>query len=351
MTAARWWWCTAPAPAAIAVACVHGSAEELSALVQQLTGAAVPQPGQVVWRSMLTHAGHEPPFDDGVLARVDHSSLLIMPHGGARIRALLAQTLERCGAWCAPQDAASVQAIYPEAADQLEALALHQLAFAASPCAVELLLAQPARWRAARAGAETRTGPAAPTSPGARDAALNRLIVPARVVVTGAANAGKSTLMNTLAGRAVAVAHDQPGTTRDAVAVRLNLEGIVVDWFDTPGVRTHADDVEAHASALAATMLQSADLVVLLSAPGLGWHSLSITGCAAPTLKVLNKCDTPQAATCDERADAALEVSAARGDGLSTLVQHVKETLIPRAYLDSTEPWWFSSHLLNLSTP
>jgi small GTP-binding protein len=351
MTAARWWWCTVPAPAAIAVACVHGSAEELSALAHALTGADVPDLGHVAWRRLHSRAGSEPPFDDGVLARVDQRTLLIMPHGGAQIRALLVQALERCGVFSAPADAANVQAIYPEAADQLEALVLHTLAYAASPCAVELLLAQPARWRAALAGVETRVGPAAPTFVGARDAALNRLIVPARVVVTGAANAGKSTLMNTLAGRAVAVAHDQPGTTRDAVAVRLNLDGIVVDWFDTPGVRTHTDDVEADAAALATTMLQSADLVVLLSAPGLGWHSLTNTGCSAPTLKVLNKCDTTQANTCAERADAALEISAARGDGLSTLVQQVKEMLIPRAYLDSTEPWWFSSHLINLSTP
>ena len=90
--------------------------------------------------------------------------------------------------------------------------------------------------------------------PSPRDLRLRRLITPARVVVTGPTNAGKSTLLNALAGRAVAIAHHTPGTTRDAVAARIDLAGLVVDWFDTPGVRPDMDPIERAAAELAQRM-------------------------------------------------------------------------------------------------
>ena len=103
-----------------------------------------------------------------------------------------------------------------------------------------------------------------------------RLVVPARVVVTGPANAGKSTLLNALAGRTVAIAHATAGTTRDAVAARIDLAGVVADVFDTPGVRPGMDEVERAAARLAERALAAADLVVEMTAPGLGWAVLAV---------------------------------------------------------------------------
>jgi hypothetical protein len=373
MSNARWWWCTAPTPGAIAVACIEGTAAELDSLARTLTGADAPGSGGIAWRRFGD-------FDDGVLARPSARTMLVMPHGGARIRTMLARALEsagaragaevcvgasaRTGAGAHARAIAHARATYPEATSDVEALALATMAHAASPRAVDLLLAQAERWQKFPRASRSSD----------RSAQLARLIHPARVVVTGAANAGKSTLMNALAGRAVAVAHDQPGTTRDAVAVRLNLDGVAVDWFDTAGVRAeadagHAHAAEAHAARLAQHLLAHADLVVQLSAPGLGWHALpgarsrlredghadseshadsgSHPDDAAPCIRVLNKCDAPEFAVCAERACSPIAVSALRGDGLADLVHRVRTILVPDSAMNDPSPWCFHEALGN----
>jgi tRNA modification GTPase len=61
----------------------------------------------------------------------------------------------------------------------------------------------------------------------------------------GPPNAGKSSLINALAGRDVAIVSDMPGTTRDVVEARLNLGGYLIAVADTAGVRATADVIEA----------------------------------------------------------------------------------------------------------
>jgi tRNA modification GTPase len=181
--------------------------------------------------------------------------------------------------------------------------------------------------------------------PDARDLRLRRLVDPPRVCVTGPANAGKSTLLNALAGREVAIAHAAPGTTRDAVAARLDLAGLVVDWFDTPGVRDGMDAVERAAAAIAERALAHADLVVELTAPGLGWHVLGGArggSSGAVRLRVLNQRDRAEAAACAELASAELAVSARTGDGLEALVARVRDLLVPPGDLADPRPWRFA---------
>ncbi len=318
----QWWWSTAPRAGAIAVAHLRGGAQDVDRVLAALTEAPAPGVGAVVWRRFGA-------VDDGVVARLDQSHALVMPHGGVRIRALLDERMRALGAATGEAEAS---AQFPEARDAFEAAMLATLARAASPMAVDLLAAQPARWRAAGAHAD------------ARDLRLRRLITPPRVVVTGPANAGKSTLLNLLAGRTVALAHDAPGTTRDAVAARIDLAGLVVDWFDTPGVRDHADAIERAAAQLALRALRSADLVIQLTAPGMGWHALDADTAAAP-LRVMNKCDTAAAAQCDEARNAALHISAATGAGIETLVARVRDALVPPADIASAHPWRFADGL------
>ena len=307
-------WLTANAPGAVAVLHLCGAAAQLDAVLAALTSRAAPQPGHVVW---CTFAG----LDDGLLVRQSPTDAWLTPHAGTRLRTQLTAAL--CAAGAHPAADAPPTAAFPEARDAVEAAALHALATAASPRAVDLLLAQPERWRAAL------------TADGALDipAPLSHLLHPPRVVLVGPANAGKSTLLNALAGRAVAVAHDQPGTTRDVVAARLELDGLTVDWFDTPGVRADPHAAETTATALAAPLLERAHLVVQLTAPGLGWHAPAAAHAPAPHLRILNKHDHPAAATCAERANASLCISALHGDGLHALAQLVRQTLVPDAAL------------------
>lgn len=327
-----WWWSTAPAPGAIAVAHVHGMPAGVDRFLHALCGEVAPRPGALGWRRFGT-------VDDGVVARVSERHALVMPHGGPRIRQLLDARAAELGAK-APYEGERDDATYPEAADGVERAMLAAMARAASPMAIDLLAAQPARWRAA-AGAGDALDLLRGAEPDARDLRLRRLVDPPRVCVTGPANAGKSTLLNALAGREVAIAHAAPGTTRDAVSARLDLAGLVVDWFDTPGVRDRMDPVERAAAAIAERALAHADLVVELGAPGLGWRSLAGAAGAA-RLRVLNQRDRAEAASCGEAASAELSVSARTGAGLDALVARVRDLLVPPDDVADPRPWRFA---------
>jgi tRNA modification GTPase len=83
-----------------------------------------------------------------------------------------------------------------------------------------------------------------------------------KVVIIGAPNAGKSSLLNALAGRDVAIVTEEPGTTRDLVEVTLDLDGIKVTVIDTAGIREAAGRVEAIGIARALQSAEAADLVL-----------------------------------------------------------------------------------------
>lgn len=85
-----------------------------------------------------------------------------------------------------------------------------------------------------------------------------------RVAIAGAPNAGKSSLLNALADRDVAIVSDRPGTTRDVIEVSLDLRGLAVRVFDTAGLRDTEDAVEAIGIERAHAAIGSADLVLFL---------------------------------------------------------------------------------------
>ncbi|QKK10189.1 MAG: GTP-binding protein [Planctomycetota bacterium] len=115
---------------------------------------------------------------------------------------------------------------------------LETLSRAVSPRAVDLLLDQPARWAAQGLPAPPLDTPS--TSP-ELSRVLDRLVVPPLVVAIGPSNVGKSTLLNRLAGRPVAVTADEPGTTRDHVGSLVDLDGLIVRYVDTPGLQARRD--------------------------------------------------------------------------------------------------------------
>ncbi len=277
-------------------------------------------------------------FDSGLVARLAPERAQLMPHGGTRIVERLAQWLADHGAhWIDDPLAARAELdpteLFPEAADRIEALALATMARSASPLAVKLLLAQSERWAAL--GSATLDA-----ADHARSRRLMRLVDPPRIALIGRPNAGKSTLSNALLGRESSIVSPMEGTTRDAVSARIDLAGLVVEWFDLPGQRTTADAVERAAIKLANGLLSDADLVISLAAPGVTWTDLG----RAPDLRIFAKNDL---ASTNEpmRSEADLAVSAATGEGLTALRELVREKLVPRSDRESTRPWAFDPEL------
>jgi tRNA modification GTPase len=85
-----------------------------------------------------------------------------------------------------------------------------------------------------------------------------------KVVIAGPPNAGKSSLLNALAKRDIAIVTDIAGTTRDVLYADLDIEGYLVRFFDTAGLRETVDIVEQEGVRRAQMVLEDADLVLLV---------------------------------------------------------------------------------------
>lgn len=84
-------------------------------------------------------------------------------------------------------------------------------------------------------------------------------------VIIGAPNAGKSSLINKLAQREVAIVTDQAGTTRDMIEIHLDIEGYPITLIDTAGIRDHSSDaIENEGIRRALNMAENADVKILL---------------------------------------------------------------------------------------
>ncbi len=286
-------------------------------------------------------------IDDGVIVRLSETTALLMPHGGPRITARIDGWLKAHGVVeCAREDGSE----FPEASSRCEALALQTMATAASPRAIGLLLAHSRRIDAAGGAGWKATATTA-----ARDARLAHLIHPPRIVAVGAANVGKSSLLNALAGRTVAIAMDLAGTTRDAVAARLELDGLVADWFDTPGIREAADPVERAAQAIAGTLRDGAQLILEVSAPGhpcprIDGGAVRLNECeTVARLKVCTRIDLDPSHASPEARAATVRVSATQRTGLDQLAIAVRRALVSDEDLASELPWVFHPALITAS--
>lgn len=149
------------------------------------------------------------------------------------------------------------------------------------------------------------------------------------VAIAGPPNVGKSTLMNALARREVAIVSPHAGTTRDVIEVQLDLDGYPVTVIDTAGIRETDDPVEQEGVRRARARAAEADLVLWMSDPQ---HDEDPHQGAAPVWLVRNKIDlNPTGAHATDAAEPAsvlgpgrdgadFEISASRGDGLAELI-------------------------------
>lgn len=306
------WWASSALPGAIGMMHLHGDVEStfegLSARIPPVGGTR-----------LVDLEG----IDDAVLARTGTESCLVMPHGGPRIRRLVTGLMEANGVQLVDASTVDAQTTWPEALDRVEATMLQALSMTESPRAIPLLLAQPRRHRSD--GARPERG-----SP--RQRTLDRLLVPPVVALAGVPNVGKSTLINRLAGRDVAITADLAGTTRDAVVARVVLDGLACEVVDLPGRREEGDEIERESIRLSERFIEEADLLVVvtderdLNPEGLG---------RKPDLRVSNKADLRRG----DPGDPGLGMSAMLGEGIEEFRIAVRRMLVPDEELDSEEPW------------
>jgi tRNA modification GTPase len=162
-----------------------------------------------------------------------------------------------------------------------------------------------------------------------RYAAVGRhLTAPWRVVIAGAPNVGKSSLVNALAGYQRSVVAATPGTTRDVVTTLIAVDGWPVELTDTAGLRPLADNLEQQGIDLARRAAEQADLClwVLDAATAPVWPDAA----AGAVRLVVNKVDLPAAWDWGQAA-GAVHVSALTGAGLAELCQAVAGWLVPES--------------------
>lgn len=139
-----------------------------------------------------------------------------------------------------------------------------------------------------------------------------------RIVLLGPPNAGKSSLLNYLAKRDVAIVSHEPGTTRDLLEVALDLDGYAVLLTDTAGLRETSSDIEAEGIRRAKNAAQEAQLRLHLSETG-NW----LESGGPEDLLIHTKIDTnPNQArkTCD-----IIGISTRTGEGIDRLIETIAE--------------------------
>jgi tRNA modification GTPase len=132
-----------------------------------------------------------------------------------------------------------------------------------------------------------------------------------RLAIIGLPNAGKSSLINALARRDIAIVSDTPGTTRDVISVRLDLGGYPVQVADTAGLRDSRDAIEAEGVRRARAEAAASHLTLLL----LDGSDAQIPDGVKADLIVRNKSDLP-----DFQKGDGLSLSLKSGDGFDALL-------------------------------
>jgi tRNA modification GTPase len=176
-------------------------------------------------------------------------------------------------------------------------------------------------------------------------AALDRLLAEAHqgrllrdgitVAIIGMPNAGKSSLLNALAGRDTAIVTDIPGTTRDVLRETLSMDGLPVHIADTAGIREADNVVEAEGVRRARLALSQADLVLLILdtaaplEPQLELEAEIPAGISR--IHVHNKIDLagagrPGVVQAGEGEPAKVFLSAQTGEGIGALSKLIRET-------------------------
>ena len=249
-------------------------------------------------------------IDDPVTVLVREDCLELHVHGGPWIVESALELTRRFGfKVCRWNDADSADLFDTNDAVTREMLAiLHR---AETREALAILLAQPAAWTAM-----IERGNPIEISHAIEDRSLDALLNPPTVAIVGPPNVGKSTLANQLFARSHSITADLPGTTRDWVGERANIDGLLVTLIDTPGQRETSDPIEAAAIESATRFIKSADLVLVVNDATCPRDEAPAIEARHPnTIDVMNKCDIANRSF----EAGLLSISAHTGDGMPDL--------------------------------
>jgi tRNA modification GTPase len=141
-----------------------------------------------------------------------------------------------------------------------------------------------------------------------------------RVVLAGYPNTGKSSLLNLLARRDAAIVSDIPGTTRDAIEVTLEVDGMPIIVTDTAGLRPAADKVEQEGIRRSRQHISAADVLIWVWSPDVQGSEAPDLSAAQPDLVVRNKADLEKPESGLIRNDQSIAVSTLTHHGLEPLL-------------------------------
>jgi len=192
-------------------------------------------------------------------------------------------------------------------------------------------------------------------SDGKIEAALNRVIVDLdnvraearqgsllregmKVVIAGRPNAGKSSLLNALAGREAAIVTDIAGTTRDVLREHIHIDGMPLHIIDTAGLREASDEVERIGIERAWNEIEQADIVLFMvdgttttaTEPAQIWPEfIARLPATLPIVVVRNKADITGEALGEEEVNghSLIRLSARTGEGIDVLRDYLKQKM------------------------
>lgn len=159
-----------------------------------------------------------------------------------------------------------------------------------------------------------------------------------KVVIAGRPNAGKSSLLNALAGREAAIVTDIAGTTRDVLREHIHIDGMPLHIIDTAGLRDATDEVERIGISRAWTEIEQADRIILMldsSDPEsvdlskVRSEFLAKLPSTLPVTIVRNKIDLngEQASESEQGGYQIISLSAQTHDGVQLLREHLKQAM------------------------
>lgn len=159
-----------------------------------------------------------------------------------------------------------------------------------------------------------------------------------KVVIAGRPNAGKSSLLNALAGREAAIVTDIAGTTRDVLREHIHIDGMPLHIIDTAGLRDATDEVERIGISRAWTEIEQADRIILMldssdpesvNLSKVRSEFLAKLPSTLPVTIVRNKIDLngEQASESEQGGYQIISLSAQTHDGVKILREHLKQAM------------------------